>query len=409
MSTASGSNDIQVEVGAEIASVTTGLVDVASYPLSASTKTVPINTDVIRQTFLAISDVDFGAGDTIVFFVKRLGDDGSDIHPGNWQLVSYEVSYTGQIAARRGTQHIEVFSDTDETPPPSGAISSFATLDYTTGVDQEQKIQFSIPESWDEVSDITLRLTYAMSAGAVGDVRFATEGEAANVSTGAVDVIALSNFDFTASATTAISQTVTIRSIPAVGRNIGDVISLKIARRGLAAEDTHTANFQMMGACINLGIGPSSAVSTVQEIFVPVHDFRIISGAGVSGEQDSVDFAGDFELWYLMTSSVASGRIDVEYFGHLSNAQTLLRFIRIPIKGNAGAEYQIKVYVEGQGATPVYDSGLNVAPLTRTLIQLDDTALSNQPTGEKKYVVAVEAHIDAGEELRVGRPFVRQE
>ena len=65
---------------------------------------------------------------------------------------------------------------------------------------------------------------------------------------------------------------------------------------------------------------------------------------------------------------------------------------------------------EGQGASQVYTgSVLTAAPGVRTVVSIADVDLTNQPTGEGRFHVVVEATLDNTETLRVGRPFVRQE
>ena len=115
-----------------------------------------------------------------------------------------------------------------------------------------------------------------------------------------------------------------------------------------------------------------------------------------------------------MASTTAAGRVDVEFSGRLRSTQTEITSIIIPIKGQNGGptpQYQVKVYVEGSGASNVYTGSALLAETTgtRILVSLTDADLSAQPTGERRFFVVVEATLDSGEELRVGTPFVRQE
>ena len=149
--------------------------------------------------------------------------------------------------------------------------------------------------------------------------------------------------------------------------------------------------------------------SPASQDYLFAHDFRIVSGIP-DAEKEAPDFAGDFEQWFLMSGNAASDRVDVSFPGQLGNGQTTIASINIPIRGTgASSEYRLKVFVEGQGATPVFDSTLTAAPGSRTVVTVLKGALSDQPTGEKRFYVVVEAHIDSGETLRVGRPLVAQE
>lgn len=145
------------------------------------------------------------------------------------------------------------------------------------------------------------------------------------------------------------------------------------------------------------------------ETYLDGPSFDPISGT-VTADLEYPSFAGDFELYALMSSTTAAARIDVLYSGRLYSYQGTIEEITLALVGNAGAQYQVKVYVEGSGASQVYTpSALTAAPLTRTVITISAGDLSAQPTGEGRYFVVVEATLDAGEELRVGRPLAVQE
>ena len=146
------------------------------------------------------------------------------------------------------------------------------------------------------------------------------------------------------------------------------------------------------------------------ETYLDGPSFNPVSGVTAS-DLEHPDFAGDFELYAVMTSASAAARIDVLYSGRLASFQSQITQITFALVGNlAAAQYQVKVYVEGSGATQVYTpSALTAAPVTRTVITINSGDLSAQPTGEKRFFVVVEATLDAGEELRVGRPLAVQE
>ena len=414
---ASPNNQIVMDVGAEIADVTTGSIDVATYAQAPITITTPNGTTAVARsaTLLTISEVDFGIGDKIVFLAERLGAHGSDLHTGTWQFVDYLVSYEGQIAVRASVHQVEVYSDTDESPATPGTKSGFDTLDFATGTGQEQRVQFTVPDNWNGLSDLQVRLTYAMTSGVSAVVKLETEGELGSVLTGAITPITVSPYLVNTPADTGIHRTLIIRSISGLLLTPGDSISLKIARRGGDLEDNHGGGFQLIATTVFIGQGGATPVSTeIDEGYLPHRDFRIISVSGVNAEQESADFAGDFELWSFMASTTAAGRVDVEFSGRLRSTQTEITSIIIPIKGQNGGptpQYQVKVYVEGSGASNVYTGSALLAETTgtRILVSLTDADLSAQPTGERRFFVVVEATLDSGEELRVGTPFVRQE
>jgi hypothetical protein len=410
MSTAFSGN-IRLETTAEIARPSTGSIDSSSYPATTTTLSVPATTDVTKEAFLTISSDDFQAGDHIVVLVKRVGGDGLDTHTGNWRLIAYTFTYTGQLQARNVSQFIALFSDTDETRPVPGTISSFNTLDFYTGVDREQKFEVLIPEHWDSYSDGHVRLLFAMSTAVDANVKLETAVEVANVTDGTYDAYSAESFIIDMGADTDPHRTVVVRSIPVSAMHRGDHVTIKLARRGVSGDDTHTGAFQLLSAHFATGISPTSgAIVSPTQQFIQIHDFKEVSGT-VYGDLLSPDFAGDFETWAEMSSDSAVGRIDVAYQGRLRSDQTTISEIQIAIKGSVtGSQYQVKVYVDGQGSSQVYSlSALESAETSRTKTLITSSELNYQPTGDGRYFIVVEATLDTGELLYVGRPFVKQE
>lgn len=407
---ASPNNVVTLELGAEIAKVSDGTIDTATYPLTPVLLTTPNNTTAVTRSviLLTIAPADFGAGDKILFLVKRLGADAGDLHTGVLQIIDYMVAYEGQIAARSALHDIDAFVDTDEAAPPAGTKSSFDTLDFEAGVDQEQKFQFIIPDNWDGVSDIHIRFTYAMSAAAALVVLLETEGDVANVITGTITPLSVISFAINTTSDTNVHRTTVVRTIAAVGRNRGDVVALKFARRGISITDNHTGNWQLIAAAVDVGVGASVPVSVLSQFYLTSSFINVVSGS-VTGVQEGVALGGDFELYTLMSSSSAGARINVEWAGRLATNQTRIVSLAVPIRGSAGSQYQLKVYADTFGATPVYDSGLLPAPVSRTLVTILEGDLSSQPAGEKRYHVVIEATLDNTETLRVGNVFARQE
>jgi hypothetical protein len=405
------SADVQLETAAHIAKITTGLVDTATYPATPSTLTPLATTAIDQQDLKTITAGNFDSGDVVQFFVSRLGGDGADTHTGDWQVLAYEVVYTATLGARTITQVARLFQDTDETAPTAGTKGDFDTLDFAAGGDQEQKTQFYVPANWDGTSGLSLRLTFAM-ATAVGSsaVVISTEGEIGEIGSGSLTAIAVDDFVLSVPNSTDVTRSTLIRLFPESLFQSGDQISLKIKRKGTDGSDTHTGAFQLLSAELSTGEILASGASTlsISELPLAAMDINPVSGIP-DGDLEAADLAGDFENWVKLEGNAAADRIDVSFQGQFGLTQSQITSIKVPIKGTAGSQYQLKVYAEGSGASAVYDSTLLVAPVSRTVLALDDTDLSAQPTGEGRYHVVVEATLDAAEILRVGRPLVKQE
>jgi hypothetical protein len=151
------------------------------------------------------------------------------------------------------------------------------------------------------------------------------------------------------------------------------------------------------------------AKQSVTQQYLALGIFGIQTTADVNADTSVPDVSGDFEVWDAFTSTVASGRADVWYQGQLDESQSRISEIKVPVKGSSGAQYRLRVYVEAASPphTEAYDSTLTSAPTTRTVLTV--SSFSAQPAGGKRYHVLVEAHIDSGEALYVGRPVVKQE
>lgn len=130
----------------------------------------------------------------------------------------------------------------------------------------------------------------------------------------------------------------------------------------------------------------------------------------IVADVDYPSFAGDFEVLYSMTSTAASGRVDLAFQGRIPAEFTSISNISLGVKGTgASPEYLIRVYVEGSGASAVYDptSGTPIAaPGSLTTVSIGSGALSAQPTSALRFFVVVEAHIDASEAVFASNPYV---
>jgi len=405
------SGNVRLETTAEIAQASAGTIDSASYPATGVTITPPTDTAIAKEVLLTIDEGDIQAGDQIVVLVKRIGADGLDSHTGDWRLIAYTYTYTGQLAARNVSQFIALFSDTDETRPPAGLIGNISTLDFNPSVDREQKFEVLVPEHWDSYSDGHVRFVFAMSTAVDAFVKLETEVEIANATDGTYDLYSAEAQILDLDADTNPHRTVTVRSIPVAAMHKGDHVTIKIARRGTSGDDTHSGAWRLMSAHFATGISPTSgAIVSPTAYYIQIHDFEEVSGT-VYGDLLSPDFAGDFETWTKMSSDSAGGRIDVAFQGKLRADQTTLAEFQLAIKGNlATAQYQVKLYVDGSGATQkLTPSALTFAPTSRTKLIYSASDFSAQPTGDGRYFIVVEATLDTGEILYVGRPYVKQE
>jgi len=147
--------------------------------------------------------------------------------------------------------------------------------------------------------------------------------------------------------------------------------------------------------------GPVGA--NVEDNIEPV--FEIVSTSGVTTSITPADPTSDFQRIFLATSSGAGLQIDYSFQGQMPEDATAISWIKVPLWGTG--DYRLIVYAEGTGS--VYDTG--VTPLamsgTRTVITVLGTALSAQPTSEKRYIVKIEAHLDNTEVANCGALRVR--
>ncbi len=413
---AAPNNQIRVTTAAEIVDVSTGTIDAASYPETGQDLTVPDNTtDIVRQTLLAIAPGDFSGGDTIEFYVKRIGGDVNDLHTGDWQVISYELRYETVVDQRIAVSRIE-FIDAAlsfNPAPPDGTLigsTEITTKDFTTGTDLAIKCGFVVPDNWDGTSDCIVLLTYAMTTAAANVVRLTGDFEIADVVGGSIVTPVQQILDLSVSADTNPHRIAAFTISPADLAK-GDDVTFILQRLGTAVQDTHGGDFQLVSILAVFTIAPSSGFNqvTVDERYLATPVFGNISGA-LTNTIDYPLFGTTFDTYTGMVSGSPAGRVDVAFHGRLSQAQTLIGRIRVNIYGvGASPQYRLKVYAEGSGATPVYDSGLLAASASPVQTDIIGGALSAQPVSQKRFVVVVEAYLDAGEELHVSYPFVRQE
>lgn len=407
-------NKIRLETYAELARVFTGLVDTTTYPLTAATLTVDTGTAVRRITVKKLTHNTFGVGDRIAVEVHRLGADGNDLHTGDWRVIGFVVSYTAQIATRAVVQSTDILDDTAAAIPTTpSSIGEIQTEDYPTGADAEQKCVFIVPDSWDGISDAQFRLDYAMSSAVLnGVVRIETSAEIANVFAGTVDTLPAVDFDVLPPNDTNPHRTVVLRSIPATALAKGDHIVFKIRRITSGVVGNHGGSFKLINVSMIQGQAPATGFTVVRiiEQYLKRPAFNAPTGTLTIDDGAFPSFAGDFETYATFAGGASGGTVKAAYEGRIASDGSKIDSISLHVKGTGTAHYQVQVYVEGAGNTPVYDSGTVAAPGAATELSILDINLSAQPSaGKKRFFVVVSVTLAAGDTFSTSTPFVRQE
>jgi hypothetical protein len=411
MVTPGSTGNVRFQTQAKIIKNSTGTIDTTSFPATAASFTPTLASSFFqRVTLLSITNGTFGRGDTIQFYFTRLGTNIADTDTRTLTIASFEVAYTGQVATRMATQTADVFGAVSGVPmPPAGTISTdIPTLDFSASVDQAAACYFIVPDQWDGVSDAYVRCEYALAApGSAGNVGLQVSGNIADPVAGTVSGISAVTTVIPVTGT-APHRTPFIIQIPATTFNKGAFIELAI-RRVVATGGNSTSVFQMVNATIAFGVVPVVGFSVATAGLMAGGTFGNFSG----NVQATIDYpnvaGGEFQGLFDMSSQSASGRVDVAFSGVLQPGQTQINQLFVPIKGTgATPQYHIQVYTEGTVGT-VYDSGLQSAPATLTQINVPGGGFSAQPLGTLHYTVVVQAFINAGDALLVGRPTYQQQ
>jgi hypothetical protein len=244
-------------------------------------------------------------------------------------------------------------------------------------------------------------------------VRLETAGDMADVADNVLDALIVNTFDVVPPFDDGPHRSVSIRSIHSSELSVGNVITLKVARR-TGFTGNHGGIFKLISITMTIGqvtdpegtdngsVSDTSA-STQGHLATGVYNF--ISGT-VSADTEAPTVGSDFQAWDALTSTSAGARVDVSYEGRLTSEQSTITLIKIPIKGTG--EYNLKIYAEG-ASNPVYTTGLSPVSASRNVLNIPSASLSEQPIGEGRYFVIIEATIDSGENIRVGLPYVRQD
>lgn len=411
-----GTGNVRYQTQAKIVKIS-GSIDTASYPATGVTLLSPPTTPT-RSVLFTISAANFAKGDVIQVYISRLGGDGADTSSATWRVIAFEYRYTAQAATRAAIQNLDMFADASVASPATLGLlgTDIPTLDFPSGSDTAEKTLFIIPDNWDTYSDANIRIDYAMSSAASGDmVRIETSGYIVDVSAGAVVALPAVNFDIFPSNDTNPHRTLVIRAIDAASLGAGDAVVLIIRRITTGLPFTnHPGFFKMVNATVALALAPTAGFtqSQIEEYYLDHTTFgNIVGPATVSGSIGYPTFgigANDFATLYSLASvSSGTGEIDVAFSGRLASFQTTVYSVTIGALLSAGSpSMTLKIYFEGQ-ASPVHTQ-----VITPTGTYTEYTVNTNsftQPTGKKRFIVVAEGHFTAVSSFGVSAPFVRVE
>ena len=405
--------EVRLETQAKIVKASTGVVDTGTFPATPSTLVVPGSADLTRDVILTLpnpSGSNFQRGDTLQIYVKRLGADGADTHTGTWRVAAFAYRYQGQIFTRLMEPVVDIFTAASGTPSPPQTF--FATdipvISFSDTTDQAAVARFVVPDNWDGSSDALLRLQYALDAAVSGTVRLNTLVRVADVVAGSVVVLSSQDFDLPVTADTDPHRTPIIRSVVGSALSPGSVVQVIITRDN-AVGGNPAADFQVINATMAFGVVPVSGVSVITEYYLDDPVVGNLAGT-VFADWQYPDYSTDFTQFWRMRSTAAGGVVHTAFAGRLATGQTQIDQIAMFVKGvdTGTVQYQVKVYAEGSGGTPVYTSVAATPPASITQIAITSTSLSAQPTGSGRYFVVVEATaMENTEEVLVSKPFVR--
>ena len=414
MSTTLAASAVMVETAAKIVKASTGVVDAAAFSASSSPIAVPGVAGVLTRDLIMSmpnpSGVNFQRGDTLQVYVKRLGADGSDTHTGVWQITAFAYRYTGQIFTRLMEPVAEIFEPVSgpPSPPPGFFDTDIPIINFSDTVDQAVGVRFVVPDNWDGISDSHVRLQYALDGAAAGTVRLNTVIRIADVVGGSVVTLPAADFDRAVTADIDPHRTQIIRSVPGAAMTPGSVIQVVITR-DTSVGGNAAAGFQVINATMGFGISPVSGLSQITDFYLDDPVSGNIVGT-VFADWDYPDFAGDFEQLWKMNSTAPGGHVDVAFAGRLAPTQGLIEQIAFNVKGvdTGTVTYTVKVYCDGNGATPAFTQVASTPPGALTSVAITGAVIVPQPTGAKRFFVVIEADAMAnGEEVSISKPFVR--
>ena len=413
MTTAVGGSQIQLETAAKLIKASTGVVDSATFPTVTNPLTVPETVTLTRSVIKSLpnpSGINFQRGDTIQFYVKRIGADGSDTHTGDWQVTAFSFRYLGQIFTRLMEPVAEIFEPVAGPPSPPGGFfdTDIPIITFSDTTDQAIGFRFVVPDNWDGTSSAHVRLQYALDTAAGGTVRLNTLIRIADVNLGSVVVLAGADFDAIVTADTDPHRTEIIRSVPGTALSPGSVVQV-VLTRDTSVGGNAAAGFQVINATMGFGVSPVSGFSSLADFYMDDPVVGNLAGI-VFADWTYPDFAGDFDQFWRARSTAAAGVVHTTFAGRLSPTQSAIDQVSVNFKGvdTGTVTFELKIYAEGSGATPVFSSGPVTPPVPSTLLAITGSSLSAQPTGTKKFFVVIEAlAMENGEEVRFSKPFVQ--
>jgi len=130
------------------------------------------------------------------------------------------------------------------TDPSAGTLgTNLNTVDFASGVDESQQIEFSIPSDYDS-GDLALFVQYAMDGTSGGTVDFDVTEEIASVGNG-TSTVGPTSVPLTVSTTTDEPDQLAFWTIPSGTFAPGDRVRIEFERQGTT--DSNTDVFQLLG------------------------------------------------------------------------------------------------------------------------------------------------------------------
>jgi hypothetical protein len=193
------------------------------------------------------------------------------------------------------------------------------------------------------------------------------------------------------------------------GVNYPDVTQAE-AEAGVVTDNRSWSPLRVKQAIDALGGGAGALTAAEGYMGFPV--FRNPT-PNITAKTDAADETADFEEWHSASSSADGGQVEAVFMGRLCGGCTTVKQLDIAIKGGGTTpQFQFLLYTEGSGAVNQYTgtySTAQAAPGSRTLISIVASEITNQPTGEGRYILVVRSFVDTGEIVYCGTPFFRQE
>jgi hypothetical protein len=413
---AGGSGNVYYQTQAKIIHIS-GSIDTTTYPATNLTLTSPPTTPT-RTTLMTLTNGTFEIGDVIQVYISRIGGNGLDTNTNNWVMVAFEVSYTGQVATRAAVQDVEVYSNSVLASPatPTTLDSDIPVLSFPTTPDSAEVAVFIVPDNWDGISDMQIRVDYAMSTAAAGDeVRIETSGNLVDVVNNVITTLPTVDFDLYVSNDTNPHRTVVVRSIPASTLTTGSVVEIAIRRvtSGLPGTN-HPGAFLLLNTTASIGLVPTGGFtqSQIEEKYLNSVNFGNVSGS-VTGTSLYPTFGvGSNTFMGLNTlASTGSGTLNAAFQGRLASFQSQVINVVLGFQlltgSSSNVTVDLNIYFEGDSS--VAYTQVVVPTSTYTEYPIVTSSLTPQPSGNKRFYVEVAGTFTGACSFGVSTPFVRVE